>query len=772
MTEKRFVALYPIGYRLLQAALLTGVLIGCGRYVGIPKAGISHWLVSLGVLALLAGIHYGKVNEKIIFTGILTLGVLIIIPLLGAGQIGGFAENYFYWLLGSKEYERQWQWGYELMQCVWISGVSYAFQIPAAQSPILKRGLAAVLGGALLLCLFFEIEITHVGVAAALGLIMLNYVEWTRERWQKRKERDQREYILYLTPFLVVYLVLVLMMPIREEPYDWQFAKTVYHHVKEGLINLVDSIGRDGREDFGLSMGGFSEEGKLRRGLFRGNRELLTVRSGEGLTTNVYLDGKCYDIFDGRDWEQTDYEDVSEYPLDMLETMYAVERFDPEAVDNYVLYSRLNLTYKRFHTEIIFVPSKMKDISVRDYLKSNGAFRFPQTQGRGTEYRTEFYQLNRTNPEFNNLLETRAEEDEEVWQRVMDTYYQPMEKPFSLEMLEDYRRQMQEIYLRDVALSEDLQAYVQEITADCETDIQKLQAIEQTLSGYQYTRTPGELPAWVESQEDFLEYFLLDSQRGYCSYFATAFVLLARAEGFPARYVEGFCVATNKERAMTVTSDMVHAWPEVYIEGVGWIPFEPTPGYGALRYEGWKVKAPVDYENEYYGGISQWQPPVEEPEIPVQEEVLVEEQDTSGRSWAVLGISLMIMLGICLILLIIEGLFTAYRYRRMSLKEQFVTEVKRNLWIWAKLGYKRGEAETLNELEQRICQGIPQLAEQKAEWTFIRGYQEYLYRKDEVSRGLLEETIIERELLLDWVKATEKWQYYLIRFRLIIGGKL
>ncbi|MBQ7933524.1 MAG: hypothetical protein IJ327_01875, partial [Lachnospiraceae bacterium] len=100
------------------------------------------------------------------------------------------------------------------------------------------------------------------------------------------------------------------------------------------------------------------------------------------------------------------------------------------------------------------------------------------------------------------------------------------------------------------------------------------------------------------------------------------------------------------------------------------------------------------------------------------------------------------------------------------------TEVKRNLWIWAKLGYKRGEAETLNELEQRIRQGIPQLAEQKAKWTFIRGYQEYLYRKDEVSRGLLEETITERELLLDWVKGTEKWQYYLIRFRLIIGGKL
>lgn len=772
MIEKRFSALYPVAYRLLQALLLAGILINGGKYVGIPEAGGLHWLVTIGILVVLAGIHYGKVNEKIICAGILALGILIIIPLLGAGQISGFGENYVYWLLNRKEHVREWQQGYELMQCAWLSVLCYILQLPTEKIPMLKRGLAVLLTIALPIGMFLELKLGHGGVVSALCLVILNYVEWTRETWKKRKGRDLREYILYLTPFLVVYMVLVMLLPTPDEPYDWQFARTVYSHVKENLMMWVDSIGRNGREDFGLSMGGFSEEGRLRRGLFRGNRELLTVGGASDLTTNVYLDGKSYDVFDGRDWEQTQYEEVSEYPLDLLETLYGVWRFDEEGMDNYVMDTDITVRYEHFNSGIMFVPSKLQGLSRSDYVNRSSDLCFTKTQGYGTKYKANFYQLNRTNPEFSRMLEAEPEEDEEIWNRVVNTYYHRREESYSLEDLEAYRQQMKEIYLREVGLTEELQQYLQEVTKDCQTDIQKLEAIEKVLSGYEYTRMPGDLPEWVESQEDFLEYFLLDSRSGYCSYFATAFVLLARAEGFPARYVEGFCVSTNKDKIMTVTSDMVHAWPEVYIEGVGWIPFEPTPGYGALRYDGWKVKTPVNYEDEHYTGSTQWQPPVQEPEVPMPEEVLPEETDTASHPWVILGMSLLVMSLICLILLVIEGVLTGIRYRRMTPKEKFVTEVKRNLWIWAKLGYKREQGETLSELEGRVRQGIPLLAERKAQWSFIRGYQEYLYRKDEVSAELLKETIAERELLLEWLKDSQKWQYYLIRFRLMIGGIL
>ena len=38
-------------------------------------------------------------------------------------------------------------------------------------------------------------------------------------------------------------------------------------------------------------------------------------------------------------------------------------------------------------------------------------------------------------------------------------------------------------------------------------------------------------------------------------------------------------------------SGMAHSWPEVYIDGVGWIPFEPTPGYGRMRYVSWGMSS-------------------------------------------------------------------------------------------------------------------------------------------------------------------------------------
>lgn len=68
----------------------------------------------------------------------------------------------------------------------------------------------------------------------------------------------------------------------------------------------------------------------------------------------------------------------------------------------------------------------------------------------------------------------------------------------------------------------------------------------------EYNKNPGVLPDQVADGKSFLDFFLLESQKGYCTYYATAFVLLARAEGFPARYVQGFCVPAGKGGEMAV----------------------------------------------------------------------------------------------------------------------------------------------------------------------------------------------------------------------------
>ena len=83
---------------------------------------------------------------------------------------------------------------------------------------------------------------------------------------------------------------------------------------------------------------------------------------------------------------------------------------------------------------------------------------------------------------------------------------------------------------------------------------------------------------------DFVEHFLFEQREGYCTYFASAMVVLCRAAGLPARYVDGFAPSGVKENGVfQYTDDRAHSWAEVWIEGYGWMQFEPTPGYNRVE---------------------------------------------------------------------------------------------------------------------------------------------------------------------------------------------
>ena len=114
-----------------------------------------------------------------------------------------------------------------------------------------------------------------------------------------------------------------------------------------------------------------------------------------------------------------------------------------------------------------------------------------------------------------------------------------------------------------------------------------------------YTVRPGKVP----KNKDFVNYFLEEGRKGYCSYFASAAVLIYRYLGIPARYVEGYALdymqlATGElvegeqyedyydgysELGKTalvevnVTDADAHAWVEVYFKDKGWQVVEVTP---------------------------------------------------------------------------------------------------------------------------------------------------------------------------------------------------
>lgn len=128
--------------------------------------------------------------------------------------------------------------------------------------------------------------------------------------------------------------------------------------------------------------------------------------------------------------------------------------------------------------------------------------------------------------------------------------------------------------------NEILNSYLYSDTPSAENLIQAISSYFN--DNYKYTLSPGKTP----DGEDFIDYFLSTQKEGYCSYYASAGVMLMRKFGFPARYVEGYVVLPSQFTGddseiptATVTDKSAHAWCEVFISNIGWVPCEFTPGY-------------------------------------------------------------------------------------------------------------------------------------------------------------------------------------------------
>lgn len=110
------------------------------------------------------------------------------------------------------------------------------------------------------------------------------------------------------------------------------------------------------------------------------------------------------------------------------------------------------------------------------------------------------------------------------------------------------------------------------LTENCGNAAEKAYAIQDYLAeNCTYTLNGG----YPGAGEDFVSWFLLESKEGYCSYFASAMTVMCRMVGIPARYVEGYYVHPVDGEAI-VTGKNAHAWVEVYLNGIGWIAFDPT----------------------------------------------------------------------------------------------------------------------------------------------------------------------------------------------------
>ena len=114
-----------------------------------------------------------------------------------------------------------------------------------------------------------------------------------------------------------------------------------------------------------------------------------------------------------------------------------------------------------------------------------------------------------------------------------------------------------------------------EVTSKASNPYDKAKAIEGYLRKMDYS---GQVVPPPEGR-DAVDYFLFDSKRGYCDYFASAMVVMLRAVDVPARLATGYAVGDydQEQEAYVGRQRDAHSWPEAYFSGIGWIEFEPTP---------------------------------------------------------------------------------------------------------------------------------------------------------------------------------------------------
>jgi hypothetical protein len=103
----------------------------------------------------------------------------------------------------------------------------------------------------------------------------------------------------------------------------------------------------------------------------------------------------------------------------------------------------------------------------------------------------------------------------------------------------------------------------------------KLQDFFRKKGNFTYT-----LDTNLQDSTNSIVQFLFQQRRGFCEQFAASFAAMARSVGIPARVAVGYQPGTvGPDNLFHVTNRNAHAWPEVWIDGAGWIPFEPTPAF-------------------------------------------------------------------------------------------------------------------------------------------------------------------------------------------------
>ncbi|NLK21118.1 MAG: transglutaminase domain-containing protein [Epulopiscium sp.] len=351
-------------------------------------------------------------------------------------------------------------------------------------------------------------------------------------------------------------------------------AKTVYYYAEDYFSVASAGLGED--------------DGYLGGDINLSDLLVLKVTAPE----KTYLTAAVKEIYTGHSWINLDNEATTgrsweRIYFDSFETKEGIYELVGGDYDIYKYFDNQKITikYNNIITKSLFMPQRAYKLgfnSIRHpkiMTDKGGVLSLNEAETKGFSYSVDLYKSKQKDEDFIKLMrKSKKNLYKDNYREIIKSREGDKNRKEILRRLIDRAEEVNERYLfLPDTLPKRVKDTAKEITKGEKNNYDKVKAIEKYFAkGYVYTLTPGENPeGW-----DFVDYFLFESRRGYCTYYATAMTVLVRALGIPARYVEGYIVSEDNEKegdTYLITNKQAHAWTEVYFEGIGWIIFEPTP---------------------------------------------------------------------------------------------------------------------------------------------------------------------------------------------------
>ena len=550
------------------------------------------------------------------------------------------------------------------------------------------------------------------------------YIAFTLTRFLRSSDRDRtparvRRYITYLLPFLLVFLVSVMFIPKPDTPISWNWAKKLYRLAVDELNKIGHklSLRFSGSGSYDSLSVEFGSEDSMSYDNDSDESIRLMELTGQTKTYGgIYLNGQYFNRFDSGNWHNTLDGDEKYSLIDAFETYYGLISFDRGAVSGAVRSNYLRIKYIDLASSILFTPAKTLDTFDAGFKGSldldDEKLLFDDVMTYGTEYNVNYMQMNYGSRVVKEFLEAPLSDDPEAFNYTKFNFLSNMYPDITLDLLGSYRNYIRQSYTSSPMIRDSVKDWINTVIKDCTTDYEKLSALEHAFASMTYDLSSGELPDYVDTEGDFLNYFIIEKQKGYCVHFATAFCLAARYLGFSSRVVQGYVVPSSDSLEYTVINGNGHTWPEVYFENKGWVAFEPTPGFAANRYSGWKLYSGKYSDYEGYDDKIDFEYHFDDEDVnipnPVDDPDYEKDHTEQKVSWLLIIIIAAIIVISLLLLILVNAVLSHRKRKKMNDKQLYIYDFNLVLHVLKEFNLRRDPDETMEEFSRRYVDVIGQ----------------------------------------------------------------